>query len=568
MSPRAYLSAAIVIIITWSLLVAIANTADIGCGRDTDRSGAVDVACSLVDADFDGYNSVADGGTDCDDTNWTIYPGIVTDSGCGANEYRTCQAGGTYTACAATSGYTCHSGSGATYWVDEAQTDCTGTGTYASPEDYRCWFNTAMTGYHAPVAGDCIVFQAGTYTASWSSSPVRQIYVSTISGTAANPIRLRGEPGLAVVLTGAGTSPNHVRPIQLTMSDYWTIDFGSDGQKPGLEIDGNFAGDGILIDGAHNATIRNVYVRDTDGNFGTDNIGGIKIQSSANNATISHVHLKNNGGTGGLTNRNNTQMDIFRGNGHNIEYSTLEATSATGSLFFYKHGDPGAIDWTFKGNILNGGSYACLDASQGGAAISRNLLLSCGGIAMNFEGGHGRTYFESNSVIEFNTINQDFPIHLFTKETYEQSSTFGTVTIRKNIFRDDRASSYSADGSTGFIRICHYCSDAIYTNLITGGKISINQNCEYNSNAVALFYSEMAATSSDDPAAGNTGTSYANFAAWQAAGYDTSSYSENPSLDSTYRATSANCTNWGWRTPADAPVVTYNWGSHPAILAQ
>ena len=56
------------------LLEGSAFAADIGCGRDTDRSGAVDTACAGADKDNDGFPD----STDCDDNDWGIYPGVLS----------------------------------------------------------------------------------------------------------------------------------------------------------------------------------------------------------------------------------------------------------------------------------------------------------------------------------------------------------------------------------------------------------------------------------------------------------------------------------------------------------
>ena len=165
---------------------------DFDCGRDLNLDGLVN-ACPSPDEDNDGY---ADN-VDCDPLNAAVFPGISL-QGSGPGTFKTCQSDGTFTPSAPISTYTCHSGSGSTYWVSFDQTDCTGTGTYASPKDPRCFFDSTKLGYHSPISGDCIVHKGGTYGYFFGTTPNKHMaYLSLKSGTFSNPITITSEPGIS-----------------------------------------------------------------------------------------------------------------------------------------------------------------------------------------------------------------------------------------------------------------------------------------------------------------------------------------------------------------------------------
>ena len=122
--------------------------------------------------------------------------------------------------------------------------------------------------------------------------------------------------------------------------------------------------------------------------------------------------------------------------------------------------------------------------------------------------------------------------------------------IRNNVITDDRATQ-SQDNR--FFWVHTYGPDALYTDVISGGKLQINNNCYYNASSAptfGLFESNNADTSCSGR--GNSGTSY-SFSSWQSAGYDTTSYSENPVFSTSNKATSSNCLNKGWQNGLPVP---------------
>ncbi len=92
-----------------------------------------------------------------------------------------------------------------------------------------------------------------------------------------------------------------------------------------------------------------------------------------------------------------------------------------------------------------------------------------------------------------------------------------------------------------------YGPDALYTDVITGGKLLINNNCYYSPSTAlsfGLFESNDANTTCSGR--GNNGTSY-TLASWQAAGFDTLSSNVNPTFDTSNKATNASCLTKGWQ---------------------
>lgn len=298
-----------------SLLFALpAYAADVGCGVDTDRSGThaapdVDQGCIDPDNDFDKYpSSDAYSGpygtdVDCDDDNFFVYPGIETQSGCSAGQYRTCPTGqtdGAFTACANISDFTCHGSGGTTWWVDDGEANCTGAGTYADPENILCLFDTGMSGFHSPGTNDCIVIMDGTYTFSATyGSELRQIYSSSESG-----LTIREEPGTRPVLNGTSSSPTEVEIIHLVSCDDCTV--------RGLELDGtsDYSGSGVRIEGGENPTVFNMYIHDIGGES-DNNLSGVKCQNDTDGCNIHHNLMDDNCEVGSCTNQNSGHVTIM-----------------------------------------------------------------------------------------------------------------------------------------------------------------------------------------------------------------------------------------------------------------
>ncbi len=534
-----------------------AVAADIGCGRDTDRSSAVDQACPEPDKDGDGYRSSA--GThfatgftdvDCDDTNSAIIPGTIDTAGCSAGSFRRCKIDGTYTACAALSSavatdFSNTTGPLALFYVDPTKTADTGTGSYASPLSPRSLSDAARSTYHAPAAGDVIVFQGtGNYASTWSDAgTLRMFYLNNKDGTAANPIRFVFLSGAHVV--GQGVATTEVQPFQCLDSDYVTVQ----GEGAGTSINSGYSNSGLYFLNCDNAEIFGMTTRDIDGES-DNNVGGFKFDSSDtpfihNNVSYDNYERAN------ATSFNAANIYVTKANAFRIIANTTNDAVDAGVGIKNKHIFAGTntgseITFNYVSNAYNEG-IKYLDEK---VTVKRNLLhttlkSNSGGGAIRFVADGGGDF--NNSLIQDNTIINSG----FMEMKDDDSGVIGNpiFTASGNVVIDNRASAYTGtDYIDGFIRICHYCDQTTYNSNV--GKFSYANNCYYNTNAVALA---MGISAGSIP---TWGVQYTSFALWQAAGYDSGSYSEDPTLDAYSRATSTNCADKGYLRTADVTSGT------------
>ncbi len=541
-----------------------------GDGVDNDLSGG-DAKCTDVDLDRDGYTATGTGndegitGTDCVDDPSTvsyaryIYPGISTAYGCSAGQYRTCQTDGTWSSCSNLSSFTCKSGTGADYWIDVGTSTCASANDYTHPSDWRCFSDTGMSNYHAPAAGDCFIFKtAGTYDTSWSSS-TKHIYVSNKDCSSADHCRItvlpgqtwweQGEGSGVLLSATAPTGDNGV--IQLIDSNYWDVD--------GIEAtsDGNVRTTiGIWGNGGTGFRVWNSNVHGIRGEA-DGNLSGIR--SNGQDTVVFHHNVAyDNFEQGALSDGNirdyllmdTLTLDVH----HNVSYSTGGNESGRGIRL--KHGAAGSGASYVRYNII---FNKLLDGiSVGGypgLTISRNYLdtVNTGGAgsAIAIEPADGGSPDFSDILVEYNTIYRS-PFANISPD--DNTAVLGSpfATFQYNVISDNRSTAYPGDGTDGFLRIMHYGSDAAYGELITGATLSIDYNCYYNSAGTALFFSVFGNNSST-----SSGATYSSYALWKAGtSFDAHSFNENPTLDVDGRATSANCTNLGWKAVPSGTTTT------------
>lgn len=525
-------------------------------------------ATSISVSDNDSISAVLD----CDDTNHYIYPGIDTISGCSAGNYRTCQNDGTYTSCASLSSYTCHT-SGSTYFLDDAETDCTGDGSYGDPENWLCLANTGLGGYHALSAGNCAVFKCGTYSGGvWGTNPnLKQFYQNNIDGTSSNKIKIKALPGCAwweagigsgVVIEGGGSfNPSYPGTAHNSVEGAFHLISSDHIEISGMEIKNlgtGFGTAGIHTDGSSNVRIHNNYVHDIDGEEDS-NTACIKLRGSgATSVRVDHNLVKDcyertaTTGDSGWNSQNNSGirgMDVdellYL---HNVSVNTANATYGLD----FKHGISTAVGNHVYGNIIIGSGYAgvAIDAIPN-STIRANFLYDvcslnptsavCPG-AFSYIDLSGSTHEHKNVFFEYNTVVKAPAFHALNAAW---TGTGGNIySFKYNVVSDDHSSSYSTDNSAnGFYNVAGYGSNAQRDDVLARG-IS-DYNCFYNENSQTLRFSFFEATSGGWGPAGNNGQAYSGLGAWQAI-YDTHSYNENPSFDSYGRATSTNCGDKGW----------------------
>lgn len=519
----------------------ISFAADIHCGRDTDLNGTVDNYCmGTCDEDFDGHFSLGSPcfGDDCDDHNFWIYPGKWVDAGSG--NVKKCGVGGVYGSTVALSALTCSTGSGAKFYVAVGGSTAAGCGAIGTPCDYRCFSNSnGLACSHTPTVGDCIVQRGGTYTASYPDGiKTRQMYFQGRTG-----FTWISAPGESVQITGAGSGAT---PIEFESSNNFAFG-GSD--RPILVL-GNFAGSAIFHDSSFGDTMENFVTFNTDGASG-DNVTGFKSNGSASdNWHATHFFSYGNYRRADPRNENNTEVVVFRGTGWSVEYATIWSTPGGGSRGLkLKHNDP-SVSWTMRGLVIKDAYNAGLELMGGGGQIDTNFFLSNsqnGGYGVELTGGSGVTDFSSDTVFEHNLVYDSAAILVYDRDSDENTSVFGNFLARNNVFIDTRPTAYPVGGSDGFIGICRSefaasskCSDALYNNIILGGKVIFTNNCHWTVPEVPPYYDVFG-----DNNTTVKGNRYTSFSQWVNAGWDTGSFNEDPLQNGLYLATSTHCSTFG-----------------------
>lgn len=548
------------------LFAAPVLAADFHCGADTDGNGSVDNACPGLDQDRDGYTSDGSLGTagttntDCDDTNHYIYPGISTTVGATATNYRTCQTNGTYTSNTALSSFTCHTGSGSTYFIDDDETDCAGTGAYADEEHWHCMSNTGASGYHAATAGDCYVFKAGTYNDTWGSSPAKHIFLNNRDGTSGDNITFRVLPGdtwweagvgSGAIIDVAGTSPNSVDVFHFTACNYinvWDLEITNGAA--------GYANVGIHWDGGGTGgSVKRNYIHDLHGECGGPNCSGVSVRETQVGVEVDHNLTGNIYDTVTPNNQNTSDILFMDSDQFNVHHNYGLDADGNGYFIKIKHPETAAVGGNISDNSCDGrDDWACY--ATGGhehTDIVRNYAEDAdGGCFFVGDLGSAKDKF-SDILISNNTCVSSASV----KVAYQPDSgdsALGTpaLTVTNNIFVSDKGSTWASSGDGGGEwLVCHYCANTDYAST-TGGGLVIQNNCFYNSAAVAFLGSIFGSSSPG----GSNGNVYTSWGTWIGAGWDSGSFNEDPSINADGQATSTNCDDWGWLPSSGSSTTT------------
>jgi len=552
---------------------------------DDDGTGG-DAACSGIDDDHDGYASVADGGNDCDDTDFQVIPGhyYPCNAGTGANTgTRLCQSNGTWGTCTANSVTPlCEAtGSGVCKYIDCANgNDSTGDGSYGNPwKSFKC-LGAFETGGTAPGCNidpnpGSVVYLKGSGTCTDSYDPdggsnpraINILYLNASrSGTSTNRLVFKRYPGGTASITcpGVWTSGNNSAETGtfgfcVQMENAAFVDF--------IDLDmGNGWGSILYANPADDLRVLRNYFHDEDGKA-DNNVAAMNSAASVR-VEMSHNRIKDIQDTH-RTDEFTTNVsgavffnDQFGGD-HKFNWNRVWCTQAPGapnrrcgSCVKWKHGAKSVAQGGMSvGNEMRGNicwnTENCLIANTSSMNVHGNLCYDALQYCFRFEEGNGNYNVLQDAHLHHNTcVNAHLANVSF--ENYAHSP-YGPFVFTDNVNFDDTAFA----GDTFGISIDQYGSDTEYGYLYPS-NLTLNRNLLWNSTTSGYKWGLFAAVSGDGGhgPAGNAGTNTTNLTTWRGLGFEANGAVENPTLstDGSFTATSTNASGKGWRTESlDAP---------------
>lgn len=552
-----------------------ANSGGFGsCGAGYTNSVAGTAGCDLLcpepDKDGDGYRSDGVAGwagvaaTDCDDTNRRIYPGRQIATGCTGSDYKTCQTSGSYTAC--TTGPLAEGDTNK--YIDCTSGNDANAGTYASPYKTLGKISGGASGTPASpytLTQDDYVYliNSGACSTTFTDGNGRVLNASlTAAGASGHPITIKQYPGATATISSAAGPSIYLE----TTADWYRFIGLQLSSAHGANANGstilNF-GDHIIVDdvyitamtghgdnndaclyNAHTTatTLTRNYLKDCKRDAGNaDNIDAILILDDTGNGTECSDH-------------------VIKGN--TVFYSTYDSTN-NGNFYHYKHGctlaEMGSSGLQFAYNT--GTNYRIgLVVAGSGHRITRNRLYSdpiAQYVKIFQENGvkHTDNRIQYNSFLSGSGMFWNYPYY----------SSPESLLYDHNI-HVDTDSSYAAGNNEGVISIDGYGSDGNKTSFESGSYLTSNSNGFYCPNATCVFSYYADSSGAGHGPSGAAGANY-TFANWKGTVVqDVSSFVENPTLDSYYRATTANTLTFGWLltseeyTASESPGTTTGSG--------
>jgi len=392
-------------------------------------------------------------------------------------------------------------------------------------------------GWYQLKAGD-VVYLKGSGTCSdfytpGSGYPQAMLPLISISGSSGAQIVIKRYPGSTAVLDPPfnSGSPGHI--FYLANTQFIKLE--------DLELTGSYASPIYLPDG-NNLEVARVKCHDSQGttlnNVACINAAGVSNLYAHHN-DFSNIYDPTSPGA-----ENVYLIVLFRGSNNRVEYNRLYYTNSPayagpvkGRCFRYKHpSDGGTI--TVRGNQFWNCLGGAVENSATGMRMDHNLFVNSsdhnGSVGYSCAELGGGTAFCQDGLIEYNTF---INARAFQIQSSGVNEHLGTTTVRNNVFVD-----YSPVYNTenGFYRIARYGTDAQYNQLRSSNGLVSNSNCFFNP-STSLMFDYFA----DAPL---TTGGYYSFGQWQSAGYDAGTTVGDPGLDSSFRATSGPCTNYGWKS--------------------
>lgn len=556
---------------------------DIGCGRDTDRSGSVDNWCPGGDQDNDGY-TVSQG--DCNDLDFDIFPGTTwsgSKAGCPANHWRTCRVdGGGWSSegcvdsnvrpwCPNSNLTTTHTGKKANkcFYFDPVNgSDSSGDGSWSRPWKSGRKISNSFSGNKVtPLAGSAYIFKPGTYTEKdivsddgfWGTC--RHIFIEDHNGTATSPIWLISYPienQLRPVLTPSTTRGVDCPAIALTNAHYFII--------RGFEITGGYGpGIGTRTDSS-NIEVSQVYLHDIPGNGGAGNHACIAFSQGGTNLDAHHNTVGDCNNPLQPANPNNACIYLSQASRSKVNFNNIISNKPDTPQYAFKHKHT-VYDFQgeFRGNYISGVNEALGLAGGRGWSILNNLATNVEtGMAMEDLGG---TWFVGTSAIMNNTfIVGTIFFHLNPYQSFKSDnsavspeSTVGgspdpmeDVFISKNIVINKLSTTHDSSYLWGLGR---YGVGENYRKFIEENHFRIGSNGYYlpnlKNNTWGLFKFFDSCTGCPSKA-----TNYFSLSSFRSAtGLEQDSIQSNPELDDRFIPANPAMASWGYAQFPESAAV-------------
>lgn len=545
-----------VMFLTWTATVYAADSANKVC-IDTDDNGQYDTlkASGMSDRDCDGYTT-AQG--DCDDTNPLIYPGEWTASGCSAGEFKQCNSGGSgsYGSCTAAASICEATNGGSCYYVDAGSGNNSNNGSYASP-----W---------ADFTRACSYESAGSRPANWVDlAPGDVVYLKGTTNLTAsyNAGASYGTLGCLLDNSQSGTSSHFVTFKQFPgataeFRETGKLLFRSDNGGGYYKIKnfkgGNTTGNAIYLNGGgSNSVIEGVNFYNANCTTAGDNCSFIELTSGTTGVSILRSRFSDIQNSGYGFTENVSHLLFYEGNSNIVRYNQLMQANAFNyggpDRAFgvkYKRGQTGGASgdtyWEYN-RALNISGQVFLTA-QKNTYIRYNTVYDSQGLygcrnlgTSTNQAWCGYHTVEYNTFIQTNTsdpsVYSSRGIDWNILTDYTNFVTWGPLSFRYNLIVDAT--------SISIYNLAQYINNANFVTVCggvgpscSGGIFTMGNNCFYNSQSIALNFNLFSQGES-------YGANY-NFTNWKGTvGLDTTSFNENPSIDSSSRATSSNCSSMG-----------------------
>lgn len=535
---------------------------------DDDDNGVVSVLKSVgkIDRDCDGSPSVADGGTDCDDTDAMVEDGSYTIAGCSVGAYRYCD-GGTFKTAPGGSTAVANGGQG-----------CTTTTIAEKTNNY--YVSATGSGTTCSYASPCL---PSAVSSGGAVTPVAPYAIYTVGST-----DFSGSMKLAIVVSGSSAGNKSIVARDPLSTAKWNTNASCAAPCSTITISANYVivrgnevtgGDatssgGIRLDGSDIEAFNN-YVHDPIG-ANNNNVAGIYLKDGGSNINV-HDNIVNNTQDSTLTTQGGSRHNVwnigaFEGEnlkidnnrvGYDHAVNTVPYVNQGGGIRF-KHGSvPASV--TLRSYARNNIIY---NTERGGTVsegakrwITGNLIVgssTCHGEAGSSGPGAGNfTYLEDRKwanntcvpaahYIANSNTSQAISIIGNAGSQAIDGSVAGGIVLSGNVINDSAQTTYGGGNFLGMLGLQPYGPDANYTILVTNRALESSGNCFYNSNIAALTSGFPVFTDNGSTSFGAT----VNFANWKLSPYlqDTTSVNGNPSLDADYRVT-ANCTlGMGWES--------------------